>query len=144
MFTTLHTQLGGVLWLGVCALAVWKGGRPERLAGLALGAGWLASLAAQAGSGGPVYWPIAAIDVILLLALAGLAWKSPRGWPAWAALFQLVLVASHLAMAVDLRISPRGYVTVLNGAAYAVLACLAFGVLQTWRARARAIPAQPG
>ena len=127
-----------VAWLAVCALALWRGGRTERVGATLLAAGAILSIAAQAWTGSMiagVYWPIALIDLGLLLAFVALAWRSERVWPAWAAGFQLVLVLSHLAALGDLRIGLRGYIVALNLASYAVLACLAAGTLQAWRMR---------
>lgn len=87
MFSTAYSQLGGLVWMLVCALAVWRGGRAERIAGLALVLGWVASLAVQGWTAGPAYWPVAVIDLLLLLLFVALAWRTPRSWPSWAALF---------------------------------------------------------
>lgn len=136
MLDTLHTQVGGAVWLGVCALALWLGGRPERIAAILLALGWLISVAMQGEAGAPgVYWVIAAIDLALLLVFVALAWKNERSWPVWAAAAQLVLVASHVVARVDLRITSQGYITVLNLLGYAVLACVAVGAFQAWRDR---------
>ncbi len=51
MLDTLYSQIGAVLWLGVCAFALLKGDEPERITSGALVAAWLATLAIHRETG---------------------------------------------------------------------------------------------
>lgn len=136
MFDALSTQIGAALTVAVGVFAFTKGDEPERI-----GAGsyvflWFASLLVQSDRG--IYslpWAMFALDSIMLVILGGLAWKARRSWPVWASALQLLAVASHVMVFVDLRPSMSAFYTVLNIASYGVLLCIAIGTFWAWQER---------
>lgn len=96
-----------------CGYAFVRGGAPERIAaGLQIGAYALSLLVHfmferrtyQVANLG-----LAAIDVMLLLALVWLAWRSTRFWPLWIAGWQLAAIVAHLAKVLDPDMLATGY-----------------------------------
>lgn len=135
MLDTVFSQVGAVLWLGVCALAVARGDRVERLAAGVFVVGWLASLTARSDTDvSASVWLIMGIDALILVFLLGVGWKSDRAWPIWAAAFQAISVLVHVVMLIDLRIRAIAYISANTIGSYGVLICLAVGVWQSWRA----------
>lgn len=136
MLDTLYSQLGAIVWLGICAFALLKGDRPERMAGGALVIAWLATLAVHRDTNlTSVTIPVFLIDVALLALLIGLSWRSDRNWPVWAAAFQSIVVLVHVVTLVDLRIRAIAYLTAQTVGTYGVLICLAVGTFWAWQTR---------
>lgn len=136
MFDTLSAQIGAFFVVAVCAFAFLKGDEPERVAAGAYVLGWFASLLAQDDANlHSVQWGVFAIDVVMLVVLVALVWKSRRVWPVWAAACQLMVVTSHIMSIVDLRPALAAFVTVVNMAGYGVLVALAVGTFWAWQER---------
>jgi len=136
MFDTLSAQIGAVFVVAICLFAFWKGDEPERLAAGAYVLGWFASLLAQGdGKVYQVQWGVFAIDVVMLIVLAALVWKSRRVWPVWAAACQLLVVTSHILSMVDVRPAIANFIWVINLAGYGVLIALAVGTFWAWQER---------
>lgn len=136
MLDTLFSQLGALLWLGVCAFALFKGDKPERFAGGALVIAWLATLAVHRETIiASVTIPVLLIDMAVLLVLIGLGWKSERNWPIWAASFQAITVLVHIVTMIDLRIRAIAYISAQTVGTYGVLICLAVGTFMAWQVR---------
>lgn len=115
--------------LGVCAYAVLRGGRDERLGAIALAAAAVMSpMAVNHQWGGPELG-VVFVDLALLAALIVLAMRSRAFWPMWAAGFQGCAVAVHLVAARSPTMLPAVYAETLAVWAYPVLAALAAG---TW------------
>ncbi len=136
MFDTLPAQIGAVVIVLVLGFAFLKGEETERIAAGAYGLGWLASLLVQMDSN--LYgaqWSMMAIDVVMLLVLGGLVWKSHRTWPTWACAAQLLVVTAHVLMTLDVRPPISSYYTVINLAGYGVLIALAVGTFWAWQER---------
>ncbi|QBX37603.1 hypothetical protein E4M02_00465 [Brevundimonas sp. S30B] len=136
MFDTLYTQIGAGLTIAVALFAFLKGDEPERIGAGAYVFLWFASLLVQNDSN--IYhlpWSVFALDLIMLLILSGLTWKSNRAWPLWATALQLLAVASHLFVMIDLRPSLTAFYTVLNIASYGVLLSIAIGTFWAWQER---------
>jgi hypothetical protein len=115
--------------LGVCAFAVLRGGRDERLGAIALAAAAIASPLAVSHSWGGPELGVVLVDLGLLAALIMLAMRSRAFWPMWAAGFQGCAVAVHLVAARSPTMLPAVYAETLAVWAYPVLAALAAG---TW------------
>lgn len=136
MLDTLPTQIGAALTVAVGLFAFWKGDEPEKI-----GAGsyvflWFATILIQKDRGiSNLPWSMFALDTIMLVVLGALAWKSRRTWPVWASALQLLAVASHVMVFVDLRPSMTAFYTVLNIASYGVLLCIAVGSFWAWQER---------
>ncbi len=115
--------------LGVCAYAVMRGGRDERIGALVLAAAAMGSpLVVSHQWGGPELG-VVLVDIMLLAALMALAMRSRAFWPMWAAGFQACAVAVHLVAARSPTMLPAVYAETLAVWAYPVLAALAAG---TW------------
>lgn len=77
-------------------LAIWRGGGSERLTAAILVLVWIGTAATPFDGVYPP-WPIIAMDGFVALLLLYLAMFSRRIWPIWAAAFQTLLMANHLA-----------------------------------------------
>jgi hypothetical protein len=121
-----------------CGYALARGGAPERYAaGLQIGAFVLTLLVHRLFEGQAfqvISLGTAAIDVVLLLALIVLAWRSTRFWPLWIAGWQLAAIVAHLAKLLDPAMLPAGYAIQAQIWAYPMLVATAAGA---WRHRAR-------
>lgn len=136
MFDTLPAQIGAGITVLVIAFAFLKGDQPERIGGGAYGLAWFASLLIQSdGATRELQWGLMGIDIILLGVYAGLAWKIDRGWPAWAAGLQSLIVMSHLLTFIDGRPPLLAFYAVINLASYGILLAMALGAGQAWRDR---------
>jgi len=136
VFDTLYSQVGVAVGVIVVAFAFLKGDEPERVGAGAYALGSLAALLVQNDSQlyGP-QWGLMAVETVVLAAFAGVAWKSRRSWPIWAAALQSVVVMSHVLATTDARPPIAAFYTVVNLTSYALLLVLALGVLQAWRDR---------
>jgi len=107
----------GVLIIGsmlMLAYALWRGGRPERVAAVFMAATWgLSWLLVD-----PTDWDrpqegLLAVDVAVLAFFCVLIWRSSRRWPIFAAGFQLQSVLTHVAIGLGWDIGGWLYVTAL-------------------------------
>ena len=80
-------------------------------------------------------YSILAIDIIVLVVLSILAWRSERSWPMWAAAFEAIGVAVHLARAAGLRINGVPYIAAVNLSAFGLTGALLVGTIIVWRER---------
>ena len=136
MFDTLSAQIGAIVVVLICAFAFLKGDEPERVAAGTYVLGWFASLLSQDEANlYNVQWGVFGIDVVMLVVLGALVWKSRRVWPVWAAGCQLIVVTSHIVSVVDLRPSIIAFLTVINLAGYGVLVAIAVGTFWAWQER---------
>ena len=136
MFGLLEREAGVIVFVAVCALAILKGGRVEQMGAGLLLVSWAASTSAQLDVGVfSTQYAVMAIDVIDLVIYSILAWRSDRSWPMWAAAFQAIEVAVHIARAAGLRISGVPYITAVNLSAYGVMGALLVGTIIAWRER---------
>jgi hypothetical protein len=131
---TLPTWFPIVVIGGVCAAALLKGGREERIAAGAFVLGTLATPFIKDYSWG-TQWAIFGVDVVYLALLLVIALRSPRYWPLCAAGFQLLGVVTHAASIVDPMLPKWAYVTAGVIWTYLVLAAIAVGTWNAWRGR---------
>ncbi|HSV02293.1 MAG TPA: hypothetical protein VLI41_03725 [Phenylobacterium sp.] len=143
----LHPYPAIPAWLGiavgwtVAALALWKGGRAERLAALGFLVAWLASpLLRHGGWEGPA-WTGLLVDGLFLALLLWIALSSGRYWPLFAAAFELLSVFTHLARLIDPGVRAWAYATADAIWTYLLLAALCAGVVSRWRKAAQPIAA---
>ncbi|KQS04747.1 hypothetical protein ASG11_11215 [Sphingomonas sp. Leaf357] len=128
-----------LIWLVLCCgYALLRGGAPERVAAGLLVLSYALGL--------PVHWMIdaagyrsavigtATIDVLLLVALIVLAWRSTRFWPLWVAGWQLAAIVAHLAKLLDPAMLATGYAIQAQIWAYPMVLATAAGA---WRHRDR-------
>lgn len=131
-----------LLFLGLmalcCGYALLRGGAPERVAaGLQVGAFAFTILVHRLFEGAAFQVTsvgTAVIDLVLLMALIVLAWRSTRFWPLWIAGWQLAAIVAHLAKLLDPAMIPAGYAIQAQIWAYPMLVATAAGA---WRHRSR-------
>ena len=110
--------------------ALWRGGAPERIVGLALLlAGLLTRLAYQpfAVRFVSVDWGVLAIDGLLLVILLVVALYADRFWPLWLAALQALGTGAHLVRGLDYGIEPVAYAILLASWSYPMILLLAIG-----------------
>jgi hypothetical protein len=111
-----------------CGLALWRGGRPERIAGVAMILAWFATPLVQIASQTPgPQGGVFVVDVLLLLVLLALALACDRWWPMAATGFQGVVTLTHLAAALDTQIAPRAYYIAGSLLSYLTMGALFLG-----------------
>lgn len=120
-----------------CGAAAVKGDVYARVAGIAVGLGWLGSALSEQYTemGSPLY-AVIVIDLALLLLLGFLSYGSPRPWPVWATVFHAVGLAVHVSYAFEVDVGVWLYYSALTGSAWGVLGSIGFGTWQAWRERA--------
>ena len=135
--------LSFVVLLTCCGFSLWRGGRAERIAAMAMMLAWFATplvqnvhqtLGPQSG--------VLIIDVLLLLVLLTLALTSDRWWTMVAAGFQGVSALVHLAAALDQQIIPRAYYVAGSLLSYLTMGALLAGAVNV-RRRANLRPDPP-
>jgi hypothetical protein len=134
----------------VALAAFWKGGWSERTAAGAFILAWLATPLLRDRSWIGTQWGGFAIDIVFLAVLVGVALRSRRYWPLFAAAFQLLAVLTHLARIIDPHVHVWAYITAGVIWTYLTLFAIALGAYNRWRERsqpaAKAAPvmAEPG
>lgn len=121
-----------VLLIVTAALALWRGGWWERATAAVLVLTWIGTALAPFNHTEPP-WVAIGLDGATLLFLLYLALFSKRRWTVWAAAFQFLLMANHLAFVRFHELEQWAYVTAYYVWGDAVLLSLIAGVL--WRAR---------
>jgi hypothetical protein len=92
--------------LFVCALALWRGRTPERLVGISALLEEVFYLAFyHPHDNVRAQWESMWIDLVYSIFIAAVAIGFNRAWAKWAAAFALLLVGTHLAVGLDLRIA---------------------------------------
>ena len=137
MVNMIYAIVGAVFMLVMAVFAFTVGGKTEKNGAGAYLFAWFASLLMQ--ENGPLVGnsPIGVfvIDLIMLGVFAGLAWRSRRTWPIWAAAIQLVTVMSHILILTDTQMSRTSIYTVMNLNGYLIIACLMVGTFWAWQDR---------
>jgi hypothetical protein len=125
------TQIAFILLMVVTIVgAVMRGGRIERRGAALFFAGWTATLVAQVVTFGLTEsLALAGIDLVILIGLIALSWKSPRPWPVYACGFQVMTLAIHVAGWVDQDLSPAFRLNFLALMGFCATLVLAIG---TW------------
>ena len=128
-------QSGGLL-LGhvVCAVAWFRGGRPERFGvGLFLLANLLAR-PANAWVVDGIYPAWVVLDGAILVVLCGLCFRSDRWWPLVAASAYGLMIFGQIIRLMDPTFSHYALVSSHIGLGYVVDLALLFGVWERWAA----------
>jgi len=113
--------------MGVCGLAAWRGRDPERLAAGGYLAAWALTVVVFKDGSRDIQWAVMAIDGALLVLMVGLALRSRRFWPLFVAALQLLAVLTHIARALDARVSGWAYLTAVLVWGYLALGMIAYG-----------------
>ena len=136
MFETLSTQIGAVFMVGSLGFAMWKGEEAERSFAAIYLVSWLATMLMQNRSDlFHLQYGIVAIDLVILLFLVGLTWKSQKVWPSWALAFQLLALTGLLIPWFDLRLPTWSHIAVVNLATLGLMGSLAVGTFWVWQER---------
>jgi hypothetical protein len=120
-----------LITLGVCCgYAITRGGVSEKIGGVIMGVSAVASW--QFSSPEPVSFQtletgILSVDVLLFLALLGLALKTERFWPIWATTLQGAAILTHSAVSVSPVAIPKAYELIQGFWAYPMLLLLVLG-----------------
>ncbi|HWW28199.1 MAG TPA: hypothetical protein VNZ85_20110 [Caulobacter sp.] len=128
----LHTLISLILAILVCGLAMWRGDRAARWVGAAFLADWLGSLLVYRRDPYHADYGILALDAVTLLFFVWISIGTRRIWTVVASAFMAIIVASHVAVMIDLRVTLGTLFIGMAMWSYGVLACIAFG---TWAAR---------
>jgi hypothetical protein len=111
-----------------CGYALWRGGRPERLVAVAaVVAAVLTGVTPHAYGPHQTLWEVFAIDAALLALLIWLAMTTNRWWLLFAAAFQLLPLAVHVAILFDGSVRGWAYRSGLVIFNYLLLLSLAVG-----------------
>jgi len=120
----------------VLGYAIWRGGRDERVAAIALAVGVVLTKAVCSHHGQQTEWGLLVVDAVLLAVLVWIALVSSRYWPIFAAAFQFLAVIIHLARMADPSLSGWAYISAEIIFGYLLAGTIALGTLNAWRARA--------
>jgi len=123
------------------ALALWRGGPWERAAAAVLVLNWIGTVLAPFDPTRPP-WVAIGLDGGTMLFLLYLALYSKGRWTVWAAAFQFLLMANHLAFVRFHELEQWAYVTAYYVWGDAVVLSLIAGIL--WRSRRAPAAAGPG
>ena len=131
-FHSLPQQVWQTALLLTCGYAMFRGGRPERIAAAAcLVASLLQPWVLDRNWLDPQYG-VLVLDVGLSVTLLGLALTTNRTWLLFASAFQLLSVIIHVAILADHSVAPLPYRRGLVIWSYLTLVALAVG---TWSVR---------
>jgi hypothetical protein len=117
--------------------AIWRGGRDERIAAIALAVGVVLSKAVYSHEGQQTEWGLFFVDVALLAILTWIALISTRYWPIFAAAFQFLAVIIHLARLADRSLSGWAYISAEILFGYLLAGAIGVGTFNVWRQRSQ-------
>lgn len=122
------------LAVGTCGLAMRYGDRAARRFGAAFLTSWVTSLVAHSQSHSTQDTGLAmfCVDAATLAYFVWASLRSRRIWTAVATAFMALIVASHLATAIDLRVTMGTFWMSMALWSYGILACIGFGA---WASR---------
>jgi hypothetical protein len=141
-FHTPAQVVWNISMFGIFALALWRGGAPERLASIGMVADAFASALVQnTHDWNQTQWGDLAVDLAYLALLLWLALRTSRLWPLWAAAFQLLSVIIYVARIVDPRIGALAPYQAVVIWSYLVLIAILVGVWGEIRRRDRKLAA---
>ena len=127
----IHTLISLILAILICGLAMWRGDQPARWIGAADLASWLGSLLVHRRDAFTAEYGILVIDIVTLAVFIWISIRTRRLWTIIASAFVTIIVASHIATMIDLRVTINTLRVGMAVWSYGVLACIAFG---TWTA----------
>jgi hypothetical protein len=119
-----------IFLMGSCWYAVTRGGTDEHVGAAIMFVGAFLSWPAETIFGSQWTSPeygVFAVDLLILIALFALTFRSSRFWPLWATSFQVIAVVTHLATMADHLILPRAYAIAQPFWAYPALLALVLG-----------------
>lgn len=130
--TTLHVYISLSLAILTCGLAIWLGDAAARRIGAAFLISWIASLLVYRNNAQSTDLGVLLVDIATLFFFVWASIKARLIWSVLASAFQLIVVASHLAATIDLRVTIGTFNMSMAMWSYGILLCIAFG---TWTGR---------
>lgn len=130
--TTLHVYISLSLAILTCGLAIWLGDVAARRIGAAFLISWIASLLVYRNNAQNTDLGVLLVDIATLFFFVWASIKARLIWSVLASAFQLIVVASHLAATIDLRVTIGTFNLSMAMWSYGILLCIAFG---TWTGR---------
>jgi hypothetical protein len=138
---TLLAQVSTLLAIAVSAWAIGAGRWPERLAAASFGGGWIASVLFQDHRLHHHLQDVSfAMDVELLAATLFAVLLSRRTWVLWGGACALLMVLTHVAMALDARFGQWTYLTAAYVWSFGFMGALACGVFVEGRSPVPPVP----
>lgn len=128
-----HVWLFNLLLLAVCGYALWAGGAPERWTAVLFVAGVVLTTLIpfqQRHSFHAVFWPLLAVDVLVLAGLVGIALRADRYWPLYVSALHGLTIAIHGVKAIQPSLVPWMYAGASGKLAYPMLLLLAVGAVR--------------
>ena len=135
----IHTLISLILAALICGLAMWRGDQPARWIGAADLASWLGSLLVHRRDAFNAEYGILVIDIATLVVFVWISMRTRRLWTIVASACVAILVASHIATMIDLRVTLNTLRVSMAVWSYVVLACIAFGTWTAERQRGHAL-----
>ena len=131
----IHTLVSLIVAVLICGLAMWRGDHAARWTGAVSLANWLGSLLVYRRDAYNADYGILAIDAATLIVFVWISMRTRRIWTIVASAFLAIIVASQVAVVIDLRVTLGTLLISMAVWSYGVLACIAFGTWASWRAR---------
>lgn len=126
------------------AIALWRGGGPERMAAVAMVVAWFATVFVQNNlQRFGVQTSVMLVDAGLMAVLLYVALTSDRWWPMWATGFQAMNVVLHLTVMADAKVWGWAYFVAGSIFSYLVMLALFLGSVGARRPAATALPLTP-
>ena len=129
----LHTFISLIMAVLICGMAMWRGDQAARWAGAVCLAGWLGSILVYQGNRYNADYGVLAVDIASLFGFVWISVKMRRIWTVILSAFMALIVASHVAVMIDLRVTIGTMAAGMAMWSYGVLACVAFGTWAGWR-----------
>ncbi len=115
--------------LAVAGLSLWRGGWAERTVAFTIIVGSLATAVFQnTRDPSAPQWGDLAVDGVCLIVFVGVALRSRRLWPLFAAAFQLIAVVIYVARLADVHMGGRSPFAAGVIWSYLILVAVAVGV----------------
>lgn len=133
----IHTLISFGLATAVCGVAAKVGDDSARRVAVVFFLNWLGSLLVYSANAYATEWEILALDIATLIYFAWVSIRWRRLWTVVASAFVAIIVASHVATMIDLRVTIDTFNVSVAIWSYGVLACIAFGAWTSWRERRR-------
>lgn len=129
----LHTLISLGLATAVCGVAVRFGDHSARRIGAAFFANWVGSLLVYRINDYHTDLEMLAIDLATLIFFVWVSMRWRRIWTLVASAFMAIIVASHVATMIDLRVMINTFNLGMAIWSYGILLCIAFGTWAGWR-----------
>lgn len=130
MFDFWRFFIGGSIWLFVLWVALWRGGRPERIVAATKLVSMFATPVFQyRPQGMSVDLGVMAVDLVVFVVVLAVALRYDRWWAMFAAGFHALMMGLHITMILAPRTSHFTYMTAEVVFSYGSLFALASGVV---------------